>query len=137
MNYLYDKGIKATGTVNKKKILKLPIKQPKELANTDRGYAEFITTKDKKVTVVAWHDNREVYLASNAHKSLPKSKVERFDAKAQKRILVPQPASFSKYNKGMGGVDRSDQNIAKYRISMRGKKWWWALIIPSHLLFGF
>ena len=27
----------------------------------------------------------------------------------------------------MGGVDRTDQNIAQYRIAIRSKKWWWAL----------
>ena len=27
----------------------------------------------------------------------------------------------------MGGVDRCDQNISAYRISMKSKKWWWAL----------
>jgi hypothetical protein len=25
----------------------------------------------------------------------------------------------------MGGVDRLDQNIATYQISIRTKKWWW------------
>ena len=125
--FLRDNDIKATGTVNKKKIASVPIKQPNDLSKTPRGYSEHMTTVDNKVTVVGWHDNREVYLASNAHPSLPKVKVDRFDAKAKKRILVPQPGSFQKYNKGMGGVDRCDQNVAKYRISMRGKKWWWAL----------
>ena len=28
-------------------------------------------------------------------------------------------------NKGMGGVDRLDQNISLYMISHRSKKWWW------------
>lgn len=28
----------------------------------------------------------------------------------------------------MGGVDRSDQNISLYRISIRGKKWYFPLI---------
>ncbi|KAK7110131.1 hypothetical protein V1264_014056 [Littorina saxatilis] len=27
----------------------------------------------------------------------------------------------------MGGCDRMDQNIAKYRVSIRSKKWWWAI----------
>ena len=26
----------------------------------------------------------------------------------------------------MGFVDRMDQNVAKYRIGIRVKKWWWA-----------
>ena len=27
----------------------------------------------------------------------------------------------------MGGVDRSDQNIAQYRVKIRNKKWYWPL----------
>jgi len=27
----------------------------------------------------------------------------------------------------MGGTDRMDENIAMYRIGIRGKKWWWPL----------
>ena len=30
---------------------------------------------------------------------------------------------------GGGGVDRADQNIATYRISIRIKKWWWPLFV--------
>ena len=28
----------------------------------------------------------------------------------------------------MGGVNKMDQNVSKYRIAMRGKKWYWCLI---------
>lgn len=27
----------------------------------------------------------------------------------------------------MGGVDRMDQNVSNYRISVRKKKWWWSI----------
>lgn len=27
----------------------------------------------------------------------------------------------------MGGTDLMDENVARYRISIRGKKWWWCL----------
>ena len=30
-------------------------------------------------------------------------------------------------NRHMGGVDRMDENISKYRIGIRGKKWWWSI----------
>lgn len=32
-------------------------------------------------------------------------------------------------NKYMGGVDRMDENIARYRISIRSRKWWWTTFI--------
>lgn len=27
----------------------------------------------------------------------------------------------------MGGVDQMDQSISLYRVSIRGKKWWWCI----------
>ena len=29
-----------------------------------------------------------------------------------------------KYNTSMGGTDHQDQNVNKYRVSIRTKKWW-------------
>uniref|UniRef100_A0A0P4W9A4 PiggyBac transposable element-derived protein domain-containing protein n=1 Tax=Scylla olivacea TaxID=85551 RepID=A0A0P4W9A4_SCYOL len=40
---------------------------------------------------------------------------------------VSIPHGIKMYNKGMGGTDRMDQNINKYRISIKSKKWWWSL----------
>ena len=46
--------------------------------------------------------------------------------KAQKgRAETDQSQSIFLYNKGMGGVDRLDQNISSYMIGHRSKKWWW------------
>ena len=42
-------------------------------------------------------------------------------------VQVSQPRLINRYNKDMGGVDRADQNISCYRISIRSKKWWWSL----------
>ena len=127
LKHLYNNGIKGTGTVNKQKIKNVPIKQPKELSKKPKGHAERMTSTDNKVTLVGWHDNWEVYLTSNVFPSLPSRKIQRWDRAAQKFIQVPPPASFAEYNKGMGGVDRCDQNVSAYWIAMRGKKWWWAL----------
>ena len=55
----------------------------------------------------------------------PLSKVRRWSAKEKKKIQLEQPAMIASCHKGMGGVDRSDQNVGAYRISMHTKKWWW------------
>ena len=49
----------------------------------------------------------------------PLSKVSRWSAKEKKKIQLEQPEMIASYNKGMGGVDRMDQNVGAYRISMR------------------
>ena len=41
------------------------------------------------------------------------------------RAEIDQSQSIFLYNKGMGGVDRLDQNISSYMIGHRSKKWWW------------
>lgn len=43
-------------------------------------------------------------------------------------IQVSRPAVFERYNMHMGGTDRMDQNISQYRISIRSKKWYWAIL---------
>lgn len=57
----------------------------------------------------------------------PVSQVSRWISSEKKKCPVPQPFVIGQYNKYMGGVDRMDQNIHNYRISVRSKKWWWSL----------
>lgn len=80
------------------------------------------------VILVKWKDNRVVSLLSNAVGVSPLSKARRYSFDQKTHIEIPQPAVVSSYNKNMGGVDRADQNISCYRISIRGKKWYFPLI---------
>ena len=45
----------------------------------------------------------------------------------RKFVDITQPYVIDRYNRHMGGVDRMDQNVSTYRISIRSRKWWWAL----------
>ena len=40
-------------------------------------------------------------------------------------IQEQQPNQFHCYNQNMGFVNRMDQNVAKYRIGIEMRKWWW------------
>ena len=51
------------------------------------------------------------------------SSLQRWNKEIKCKVAVPQ------YNKGMGGVDLADQNIATYRIAIKSKKWWWAFFV--------
>jgi len=55
----------------------------------------------------------------------PTTSAQRWSSAQGKALAVDQPFSIHAYNNGMGGVDRMDQNISKYRIHIRSKKWWW------------
>ena len=89
-----------------------------------RGSAEYVTDTANQIVVCRWMDNSVVTIASTCHTNQNSSKVFRYSQKEKKRIQIDCPEVIKKYNKHMGGTDRQDQNIAKYRISFRGKKWY-------------
>ena len=62
----------------------------------------------------------------------PLDSVKRWSTSEKKKISVPRPQVYSSYNSGMGGVDLLYQATNNYRISIRGKKWWWVLF--THML---
>ena len=54
--------------------------------------------------------------------------VKRFNRAHKKDIQVPQPKLIAEYNGNMGSVDKMDWNVQKYRIRVRGKKWYFPLV---------
>lgn len=76
------------------------------------------------ILVCAWKDNNTVVIASNNIGVEPVITAKRWSVSDKRRISLPQPKIVHLYNQNMGGVDRMDQNIAQYRISIRGKKWY-------------
>ena len=86
-----------------------------------------VDTNDE-IIVCRWNDNNVVNVCSNAVGIEPVSKVSRYSAKEKKRIQVKQAHMVKVYNEHMGGVDRMDQNVSKYRIAIRGKKWYACIV---------
>ena len=66
-----------------------------------------------------------VTVASTFVGKMPLRKAHRYVKAQNGRAETDQPQSIFLYNKGMGGVDRLDQNISSYMIGHRSKKWWW------------
>ncbi|XP_070184500.1 piggyBac transposable element-derived protein 3-like [Littorina saxatilis] len=64
-------------------------------------------------------------MATNCDPATPVRNARRWSKQQRQFINIQQPQINKVYNATMGGVDRADQNIAAYRISMRTKKWWW------------
>lgn len=129
---LRTRGFKATGTIRENRVSKCPLPTNKNMQKTERGSFEYRTTRAEEILVCKWNDNNVVTVCSNSTKVMPTNKVKRFSQKQKKHVLVDQPTLIKLYNENMGGVDRSDQNIGLYRISIRGKKWYFSLI--SHCL---
>ena len=128
MKFLGQNNIKASGTLRQNRLAKsCQISKKVSLQKCKRGHSEQQTAEDSSATVVAWKDNKVVFFTSNCDSTAPEVSVERYCRDTKERISVKQPQSINNYNKSMGGVDRADQNIAAYRISIRSKKWWWPL----------
>ena len=127
LDRLAAEGFGATGTLRMNRTKKAPLKNPKDLLKTPRGSHYFLQDETSGSVIVQWHDSNIVTLASNCHSVEPLGQARRWSHKEKKIVTISQPHTIAAYNKYMGGVDRLDQNVATYRISIRTKKWWWPL----------
>lgn len=82
---------------------------------------------ENNLYITRWKDNSVVTVASTCFAADPEKSVKRWSKNQHKHINVNIPYSIKMYNHSMGGTDRMNQNINYYRVSIRGKKWWWPL----------
>ncbi|KAH1021938.1 hypothetical protein HUJ04_011421 [Dendroctonus ponderosae] len=105
MEKVSEMGLYATGALRENRISNNPL----------------VHSKTLKKQNLKWNDNNLVSLASIYS-------AKRFSRKKNKNVQIEQPHLVHLYHANMGGVDRSDQNIGLYRISIRGKNWHFPLI---------
>ena len=122
-----DLSVKATGTVRDNRIEKCPLEKI-DMKKKERGIYDYRVDANNEVMVCRWSDNSVVNVCSNAVGIEPVSTTTRYSAKEKNKIQVKQPHMIKVYNEHMGGVDRMDQNISKYRIAIRGKKWYACIV---------
>lgn len=120
-------GHDATGTIRANRVEKAPLKDPKDMKKTTRGSYNQCTDTLSGITLVRYNDNNIVTVASTQCGVEPIGKVKRYCDKQKKD--VDQPRCIVNYNRYMGGVDRLDQNVGCYRISIRLKRWYWQLLM--------
>jgi len=119
----------ATGTVREQRLTGSILENSKSLGKKDRGSFDHAYDKANDIAAVKWNDNSVVTLASNFQSTHPLLTAKRFSRSERKVVSVPQPNLIAAYNTNMGGVDMLDNFVAKYRITVKGKKWWWPLFI--------
>ena len=73
---------------------------------------------------------RFVTICSNAIGVKPLKKVNRC-SKGLDVVQVSQPNIKNEYNNGMGGVDLIDRALSDYRPFIKGKKWYWTLLVNA------
>jgi len=127
LEQLKQQGFNATGTIRANRLQKCPLTDADVMKKKARGEFDFRSDSASGLIVVRWNDNSIVNVASNHLGVQPLTSVNRWSSSMKKHIAIPQPALITKYNRGMGGTDRMDQNLNLYRITVRNKKWWWPL----------
>jgi hypothetical protein len=118
LSHLAKSNIQVTGVIRSNKLGRCPIEPSRKLDKKNRGFFDQQTESTNTVTVVGWNDNRSVYVASNSVGSQPTTPISRWCRKTAARISVEQPYLIRQYNRYMSGVDRCDQHISTYHISV-------------------
>lgn len=127
---LKSRGYNCTGTIRANRLGNgCPLTDVKRFGKKQRGFTEVATAtvSGEKVFVSRWKDNSVVTVASTRFAANPEGTVKRWCKADKKYVQVPIPHAIHNYNRNMGGTDRTDQNVNAYRVSIRGKKWWWPL----------
>ena len=128
MIHLKSVNVQCTGTVRENRLDNCPLVSKATMKKTERGENDYKVDTANEVIFVKWNDNSVVNMCSNAVGIEPKATAKRYSAKERSQINVSQPACIHMYNKCMGGVDRFDENVNKYRVAIRGKKWYSSIV---------
>ncbi|KAL1284517.1 PiggyBac transposable element-derived protein [Trichinella pseudospiralis] len=118
-----EDGIHSVATIRSNRLRGCPVMPSNELKRKGRGATDFCCTRDNKLCVVKWFDNREVILTSTYKCVDPVEPVRRWDKRQRQFIDVPCPQIVKEYNQFMRGVDLTGMLISLYRIDHKCRKW--------------
>lgn len=128
MSLLREKGVKATGTVHERRTDRCPLKDPRELRKMKRGSFDYKVDEREEILVCRWNDSSVLNICSNAVGIEPVRPARRSAGAAGARVQVQRPSLVKLYQEKAGGVGRLEQNIARYKVKIRGLKWYSSFI---------
>ncbi|CAK1591406.1 unnamed protein product [Parnassius mnemosyne] len=117
------------GTIRANRVENAPLESIADIKKKQRGSYDQIIDETSGVSLVRYNDNNVVTVASTCEGVSPVGSAQRWSSAERKKISIQQPFCVQMYNQYMGGVDRLDQNIGCYRISINKKKWYWQLLM--------
>lgn len=126
---LYELGFRASGTIRADRTEKCPLINPKDMKKKERGAYDFCSDAKSNILLGRWNDNSVVTVATNFDNVEPLASAQRYNRDQKKKCPVPLPKLIKNYSSSMGGVDLHDWLVAKYGINIKGKKWYWPIII--------
>lgn len=122
LELLAERKIHAAGTARVSRFARPPLQSDKEMAKKPRGSCDEVVSRDGKVALVKWYDNRPVVMASNFVSVGRMDEVQRWDKKKAQFLMVSRPEVVKLYNEAMGGVDLLDQLVSLYRTEIWSRK---------------
>lgn len=90
---------------------------PQVVVSSKLKKGEYIWRRNGPVIVCKWKDKREVLSISNMHS------FEMVETKSRSGKTAMKPNIISDYNKGMSGIDRSDQMLSYYSSLRKTIRW--------------
>ena len=124
---LGDIGFAATGTIRQNRLKGCPIVPVDTMKKKDKGAFERLSAGNTEM--VRWNDNNVVTFCSNAVGAEPVGTARRWIK--GKHASVRKPAVVKMYNECMGGVDLMDRALSNMRPKIKGKKWYWVLLLNA------
>ena len=143
--------VPATGTLNtnRRGVPKEVVEIKHFVDKSPRGTGYYLRNSGNDIVYCVWRDTKTVTVASTAFPAHSTNTVARRIKDPVTGLSgtknVPYPLMLEKYNKSMGGVDKSDQLISYHKISRRTKKYWKTIfshyidiaVVNSHVLYNF
>lgn len=112
---IHEAGSNAVGTVRVHRK-----NMPKELKKTKLKKGECKAFFSQGIMALTWQDKKPVNMLSTCHKSA--NVTDTGKKKRHNDLPVLKPQVVQDYNRGMGGVDREDQQLASFPIMRRYAK---------------
>ena len=112
----------ALETIRENRLMKCPMASSIAVQKKDGAFTTNILTK-----MLFWYNGMTIKLFIWRRTLLvfnPIKAVKRFSQRQKKRIDIPQPHCFMRYNQGMNGVDLSNRFISHFRPNTQAKKWY-------------
>ena len=96
-----------------------------KMSKEKRSSSDVVTDFPSNITAVRWKDNKVVNAVSTLTGKQPIQQVKRYCHHKNRRVNIEQSNIINQYYMSMRRVDRMDQNISTYMITLHTKKWWW------------
>ncbi|XP_038136316.1 piggyBac transposable element-derived protein 3-like [Cyprinodon tularosa] len=121
---LLEHGIHYVGTARQVRLPNCNLEDEKSLKKKGRGSFDHRVEGTHNICAVKWYDNRAVTLVSSFTGPEPVQEIQRWDKATKTYIDVERPYIVATYNKYMGGVDLLDSFTAKYKITLKSRRWY-------------